>query len=202
MNKKLKEAFAQAGINFNGSLGYGVVNGFETNVRFSNFNPITIHFSCYTTDEQKRQVLQQLREATIKFSNFGFSKFGLTMLINDWTAGSLAKRLIAVLEKVCGILTSDGALGIGYCPVCGNVLDFEQSKKCNVDGMTISIDNDCVKDINNLINAENKDSTKLPTTICAVLPARLWEVWQALPWLLYFTLRDLFRRCRHLWQSS
>lgn len=162
MNKKLQESFSQAGITFVKNRGYGVVHGFETNVIFSNLNPIVIHFSCYATDDQKRNVLQALAGEKIKFTQFSFSKFGLLLTINDWTAGTLAKRLLSVLETICNTLTSNGALGIGHCPVCGSALDFEQCKKCDVEGMSISIDNACVENINGLIDEENKAIDEAP----------------------------------------
>lgn len=162
MNKKLSEAFAQAGVVLDKNRGYGVVNGFETNVIVSSMQPAIIHFSCYATDEQKRSILQTLAGEKIKFAQFSFSPFGLSASINDWTTGSLAKRLDSVLETICSALKSNGALGVGYCPVCGNALDFENSKKCNVKGMTISLDNVCVENINGLINEENKAIAEAP----------------------------------------
>ena len=164
MNKKLHAAFSQSGIAFEHNtghgifekgVGYGVVHGFETNVVFSNLNPIVFHFSCFATDEQRRDILNTLVGAKIKFAQFAFDKFGLGFAINDWTAGTLAKRLVAVLDKICDTLTTFGALGIGFCPVCGNALDFSQCKKCLIEGMSITIDNDCVNDINLLIDEEN-----------------------------------------------
>lgn len=155
MNKKLQEVFSQEGITFEKKRGYGVVRGFETNVIFSNINPIVMLFSCYATDEQKQQVLKSLVAQKLAFTQFAFGKYGLAMAINDWTAGTLAKRLSRVFETVCGTLTSCGALGIGYCPVCGSALDFVNCKKCNVEGMSISLDNECVDNINGLIDEEN-----------------------------------------------
>ena len=162
MNKKLLEAFSQAGVAFEKNRGYGVVNGFETNVKYGTVAPIIIHFACYATDEQKRTILKALAAEKIAFANFLFDKFGLGLLINDWTGGTLAKRLSTVFEKICNVLTSNGALGVGYCPVCGNALDYENCKKCIIDGMSISIDNTCVDNINGQIDAENKLMDEAP----------------------------------------
>ena len=162
MNKKLQETFSQCGITFDKRKGYGVVHGFETNVLYSNINPIVMHFSCYVADELKQNILQALAAEKMKFTQFAFDKFGLGLAINDWTAGTLAKRLVAVLTKICEILTSNGALGIGYCPVCGNALDFEHCKKCLIGDMSISIDNTCVDCINVQIDADNKTIDNAP----------------------------------------
>ena len=165
MNKKLTEFLTEHGLTVNNNRAYGVFGGFETNVElrtFDNVAPFYLLFSCYATDEQKRTITQQLNAQAIKFLKFAFSPYGLEIGLNDITLGRLIKRLEEVLNKICTILTENGALGVGYCPVCGNALDFADSKKCNVEGFTISIDNTCVENINNLIAAENKEFNEAP----------------------------------------
>lgn len=165
MNKKLTAFLTERGLTVDKNNAYGMLDGYETNVvyrPFDNVSPLFFHISCYTTDEQKRAIQQTLNAASIKYLKFAFSAYGLEVGLNDLTLGKLLKRLGDILDKICSTLTDNGALGIGYCPVCGNALDFEQSKKCNVDGLTISIDNNCVDNINNLISAENKDFEAAP----------------------------------------
>jgi len=165
MNKKLTAFLTERGLTVNNNNAYGVLGGYETNVvyrMFDNVSPLYFHLSCYTTDEQKRAIQQELNAASIKYLKFAFSAYGLEVGLNDMTLGKLIKRLGDVLDKICSTLSANGALGIGYCPVCGNALNFEQSKKCTVDGLTISIDNGCVDNINNLISAENKDFEEAP----------------------------------------
>ena len=165
MNKKLTAFLTERGLTVDKNNAYGMLDGYETNIvyrPFDNVSPLFFHISCYTTDEQKRAIQQTLNAASIKYLKFAFSAYGLEVGLNDLTLGKLLKRLGDVLDKICSTLTDNGALGIGYCPVCGNALDFEQSKKCNVDGLTISIDNNCVDNINNLISAENKDFEAAP----------------------------------------
>lgn len=165
MRKKFADYFSEHGLTVDKNRAYGVFGGFETNVElrtFDNVAPVYLHFSCYTTDEQKRAIQQQLNAAAIKFCKFAFSAYGLELGLTDMTLGRLLKRLDEVLNKICSVLTENGALGIGYCPVCGKSLDFEQSKKCTVNGITISIDNDCVDNINTLITAENKEFDEAP----------------------------------------
>ncbi|MCM1290161.1 MAG: hypothetical protein NC132_05395 [Corallococcus sp.] len=165
MNKKLAAYLTERGLTVDKNRAYGVFNGFETNVEyrvFDNVTPLYLHFSCYTTDEQKRTVQQELNAAAVKYLKFAFSPYGLELGLNDLTLGKLLKRLDEILNKVCASLKDNGALGVGYCPVCGNALNFDQSKKCTVNGITVSIDNDCVDNINTLISAENKDFEEAP----------------------------------------
>lgn len=165
MNKKLTAFLTERGLTVDKNSAYGVFGGFETNVQYrpmDNVTPLYLHFACYTTDEQKRAIQQELNSASIKYLKFAFSSYGLEVGLNDLTLGRLIKRLDEVLSKICSSLTNNGALGIGYCPVCGNVLNFDQSKKCTVDGLTVTIDDTCITNINNLITAENKDFAEAP----------------------------------------
>ena len=91
-----------------------------------------------------------------------FSPYGLSLGFNDITVNRLLKRLPEVLNSICNILTDNGALNSGYCPVCGNPLNESNSKKCNVDGFYITIENECVNTINTVIDADNKDFNEAP----------------------------------------
>lgn len=165
MNSKLLQWLDSHGMQTNGDLSYGVLCSFETNLIYRAFNneaPVQIHFSCYTTDEQKRACAEQFANAKIKFFKYQFTAYGVNVILNDMTLNKLLQRLDEVVNTVCGILSQSGALGVGYCPVCGNTLDFLNAKKCNIDGFTISIDNNCVENINAVINEENKDFDEAP----------------------------------------
>ena len=165
MNKKLTAFLTEHGLTVEKNRAYGIFGGYETNVELRNFDnvsPFRVHISCYATDDQKRAIQQELNASAIKFFKFAFSGYGLEIGMNDFTLGRLIKRLDEVLGKVCATLTSNGALGSGYCPVCGEPLTADNSKKCNVNEYTITIDNKCVDNINALITAENKDFDEAP----------------------------------------
>lgn len=165
MNKKFTSFFSGYNMSVDGNFAYGVVNGYETNaniVILDNIAPVKIHVSFYATDEQRRVIEAAIRNLALKFFNMRFSPYGLILGFNDITVNRLLKRLPSVLDSIYAILSENGALKREYCPVCGNLIDESNSKKCNIEGFTITIDNDCVNTINSVISAENQDFNEAP----------------------------------------
>lgn len=165
MNKKIATFFAANGMTVNGNNAYGQVRGYETNGVLSNFDsvsPFRLHISFYATDEQKRTIEAILRGAALKFFNFRFTPYGLLVGLNDMTMGKLVNRLPSVMDFIYGAISETGALGWGYCPVCGNPVENPEEKKHVVDGLTITIDDACLNNINAVIAAENKDFDEAP----------------------------------------
>lgn len=165
MNKKIVNFFSTYGMKESGKTMYGKIKGYEVNamlVQFDNVAPLRIHISLYATDEQKRAIESGIRNLAIKFFRMQFSQYGLMLGFNGMTLGSLLKRLPATLEQIFGILSENGALTAEFCPVCGKPLEEGNYKNCNVEGLTITIDNDCVNTINTVIKAENEDFNNAP----------------------------------------
>ena len=165
MNKKFTNFFSGYGMTINGRYAYGKINGYEANaavVMLDNVAPLRMHISFYATDDQKRAIESAVRNLALKFFRMQFSPYGMSLGFNDITVNRLLKRLPEVLNSICNILTDNGALNSGYCPVCGNPLNESNSKKCNVDGFYITIENECVNTINTVIDAENKDFNEAP----------------------------------------
>ncbi|MBQ8771875.1 MAG: hypothetical protein IJZ28_01625 [Clostridia bacterium] len=165
MNGKLKKYFEGAGLHINGNYAYGMLNNYEINVQvrvLDTVAPVLIHVSCFTTQVQKMQIDAELRAEKIKQLNYQFTPYGITLGLNDFTVGALVKRLDRDLGRIFAIISQNGALGAGYCPVCGNPLDFADSKKANVEGFTISIDNTCVQEINAVIAEDEQEFQSAP----------------------------------------
>ncbi len=164
MNKKLKSLLESYGMEINGNFAYGKIDEFETNVSvkiLDNISPLRIHFSCFTNYEQKNNIQKALNDAKIKFLNARFTKFGLSVGLNDITFSRLIKRLPDVIKNVLNILRVNGAMNSQYCPVCGELLS-DESKQCDIDGFKITIDMTCVAQINDLITSENEDFDQAP----------------------------------------
>ena len=165
MNKKFVEFCNGYGLTVQGNSAYGTMNGYETNVKLvtlDNVSPLRIHISFYATDAQKQTIGAAIRNMAIKFFQMQFTPYGLMLGFNDMTLGALLKRLPTVLNGIFAVLSENGATTKEICPVCGNPLDMENAKQCNVDGFTITIDNACVNTINTVISAENKDFEEAP----------------------------------------
>lgn len=159
MNKKLAEFYSGYGMTVNGQKAYGIIEGYEVNSFVSGV--LNFHFSFYANDEQKRNMENDLRNATIKFCQFRFTPYGLSFIFNDMTFGGFIKRGNSLMQTITGIISSNGGLGSEYCPVCGNPLT-DNKRSCDIDGFTISLDEGCVSNINAVIDAENKDFAAAP----------------------------------------
>ncbi|MDD5602143.1 MAG: hypothetical protein PHP78_04180 [Candidatus Izemoplasmatales bacterium] len=165
MNRKLADFFMGYGMKINGNNAYGVVSGYETNVIvrvLDNVSPVAIHFSCYSTSEQKRFIEQAFRAAAIKFCRLSFTEYGIFIGLNDITIARLIKRMPDLLSHFIGILSQNGARDANFCPVCGDELDIVTTKKVIADGLYFIIDNNCVANLNKPIAAENKDFETAP----------------------------------------
>ncbi|MDD6980649.1 MAG: hypothetical protein PUJ21_02760 [Clostridia bacterium] len=165
MNKKIQQFFSQYGFQFSGNDGYGIIDGFETNLHYGAMTttyPVQLHFSCFLSEQQATAIVNQLLAEKHKYLAASATPYGFSLGLNDLTVGKLVAKLPEILKSVCNLLKEHGALGIGYCPVCGSVLDFESGKKCNVDGSIITIDGDCVDKINAAITQANAEFNQAP----------------------------------------
>lgn len=164
MNKKLEQFFETEGLSVSGNSAYGNLHGFE--VSFSYFmldteSPIQALICCYTNDEQNRQINQELSKIKNRYFKWQFTRYGLYIGINGLTMNSVLKELNSLLTSVCDILKSEGALGLGHCPVCGNELSSD-SQVCTVESFKVTIGSDCVGDLNKAIEEENADFESAP----------------------------------------
>lgn len=147
----------------NGNTAYGSVGGFEANLNIAlldNISPVKLHISFYGTDEQKRAIDAALRNERIKYFRHQFTPYGILIGLNDFTVKRLAARLDKLLERICGILSENGAVGEGRCPVCGN--ELTDATKCKPGWFEVMIDNACKDNINAVIDEENKDFKNAP----------------------------------------
>lgn len=124
--------------------------------------PLKLHVSCYTTDEQKRKIGEALQSASTKGFVSAFTTYGIVVGLGCLTFGGLVKLLPDVMDTVFRIIGENGALGKEYCPVCGNLLGATAETPCEIEGMKIKIDADCVGKLNAAIRAENKALQETP----------------------------------------
>lgn len=165
MNKKIAEYCASHNLKVTKNNAYGITNNYETNliVRIlDNVAPVTVHFSCYTNFEQQKAILNSIRDEKIKSATYGFDVYGLWVGLNDITVGKLMARMSTIMNIITASLYANEAKGIGYCPVCGDEINEENSKVYDIDGCNITLDEKCVQNINAVIHQENKDFEKAP----------------------------------------
>lgn len=164
MVKKLEEYFLSNNFSIKGNYGYGTLGGFEINVlvnTLNNVSPVLLHVTMFATDEQKRNIKKDLIDARISRMTTEFDAYGLSIGLNDFTIGKLINRMDSIFETIFQTLRKNEALGLEYCPICGELLDID-AKECNISGFKIRLDQKCVENINAVIENENKDFDLAP----------------------------------------
>ncbi len=169
MYKKARIALTERGMTVKGNSAYGIVQGYETNALFDPYNSscnrdgfFKTHISFYAGNEEKTAILNKLKDLNEKRFVCTATPYGILFTLSDVTIFSFLKRLGNVMDKVFEVIVASGAKGYGYCPICGKEIGTEDRLKHNVDGFILSIDDECLVKINNLISEENENFESLP----------------------------------------
>ena len=164
MHKTFQEFFDQNNLTVNNNSAHGVLNGYEVNYSINNLSaPLKVHIAFYATEEQKNAITNALKVNTDKATFYFLDKYGITISVNNvWGMGKTAEKLIRLSKDLCDILTNNGALGAGYCPICGRYTTAENSRARNIDGNLITIDDDCANQINEAITQDNLEFENAP----------------------------------------
>ncbi len=166
MNKLFKTFCEGRGLTVNGNNAYGTFNGYELSFILQNLDsvsPVKIHLNCYTTDKQKMDIESALRSKSYKFFRWQFTQYGLLIGLNAMTNKGMLNRLPQIIDETCEILNNNGAKGAGFCPICGNELNADDSKPYFIENlMKVTIDNQCASELNKIIEAENADYENAP----------------------------------------
>ena len=163
MNKKLENFCKEFGYDVNGQVGYGIVNGYEVNIYLEQdySYPVRVHISTFITDEQKSRVKAELDAKNIKRLNVSFDRYGLVLGLNDTTMGKLMTRLNDIIKGAIETLKNAEALDFEYCPVCAMKFDETNKKCCVINGVRITLDNECISEI----ESRNKEFDSQPNNI-------------------------------------
>ena len=165
MNKKLKNYFEGLGLVVAGNNAYGTLNGYEVSanvVMLDTVAPVKMHVNLYATNEVKEKMVKEIRSFGFKTFVIEADAFGILLGFNDvLTVGRLLVRMPDMISKIFTVFRNNEALGSGYCPICGEVLK-EESKKYTIGWSIITMDNDCVKGINEEIASENEEFKYVP----------------------------------------
>lgn len=192
MNKKIAQSLIDYGLTMTDkNTAYGVKKGFEISVNYSaldSVSPLRIHIACFATALQRSAIENALNNRTDIKGIKKMSEFGLMLGLNDLTAGRLANRLPSILDWTLGMLNVNGALGMDYCAHCGKPLNGG-GKKCDVYGMAVTLDEECVATANSLIDTQNQEFNERPNNILkGTLGALIGGIVGALTVVLFFLI--------------
>lgn len=178
MNKKISAFFEEKNFVIEKNSAFGKIGNYEASVRvemLNNVAPVQIQLNFYATAETKRNIVNQLRELKLKFFTWEANLYGIFLGFNGITVASLMKNLDDMLNKIVAIIDANEVLGLGYCPVCGNQL-IDENKQYQVEWIKISLDAQCVSNLNAVIAGENEEFDNAPNnyvkgTIGAIIGA-------------------------------
>ena len=165
MNKKLGTYFGDLGFVVTGNDAHGKFKGYEVSVNVTMLDsvaPVKMHVSLYATNEVKALIVNEIKNFKFKYFIVAEDLYGISLGFNDpLTVGKLLNRMDDMLDKIFGVFAKYEAKGLGYCPVCGEELK-EESKKYKIDYSLITMDNDCVKGLNAVIEQDNEEFKNAP----------------------------------------
>ena len=190
MNKKIKTYFEEKGFEINGNNGKGKINGHEASLKveiLNNVAPVQLHIAFYASAEVKRDILNEIRNLKIKYLRFECDSYGIWLGMNDITVGGLMKRMDDILNQIFEVLSKHGALGYGYCPLCGDVVDIASSRQYKVDWAYLTLDEKCVANVNAIINEENAEFNAASNNVVkGTLGALLGSLIGAVSYIIFF----------------
>lgn len=162
MYKIWKEFFEQNNLKIENNCAYGVFNEYEVN--YTVLNPIIIHIAFYAAEEQKNTIANEIKLIADKNTKYEFDKFGVALSVTNLysTVGKMVEKTTKLSEDIIGILKNSGALGAGHCPICGVYTTEQNSHMRNIDGLHVTIDDDCANSINEMITRQNLEFDNAP----------------------------------------
>ena len=140
----------------------GEMRGYRVNAVYNPMNGLpAMHIAFYSTETQRDAVEQVLKAKAYTRFKYAYDQFGLTLAFQDMTVNALLKRIDEILTTIFDALEANQVLGAKYCPVCGKELG-ENAAERKFNGITVTIDQDCIANINKQIDEENASFDEQP----------------------------------------
>ena len=166
MDKKFTKFFLDNGFEIDKNNARGTMLDYDvqaTIVMLDNVSPLRMFVPCYIDMADVGNVLNDIKALKIKYFRFEYQiGYGLVLGFNGLTVGGLLKQLKGYLESILNILKNHGALGPLHCPHCGKELPKEKAKEVDFFTFKVSMDEECIANINKEIEEENKEFEEAP----------------------------------------
>lgn len=168
MNKKLLTWFNSKNFNINENRVYGKINNYEVNFSVDIMNnnngtfPIIGCISFYATDSTKMSIIHQIENLKVPNSQFKVVDYGIIWGISCFSYNKYVRILDENIIRIITIIDENITNSDNSCPFCGNELVETMHKKCQINEFTIDICNNCIHNINEEIEVENKEFQLAP----------------------------------------
>lgn len=161
MNKQIKQFLEENGLCVKQNQAYGAFKGYETNFLQTDATSLVARISFFADAEQRGNIIRTLISQNTANFLAETTENGVLLRLKIKTFGK-SEEWKERLTNVIDTLSQNGALGVGYCPSCGKELNFDECKKCQVDGWVTTLCGDCTEKLNSEIRAENAAFDSLP----------------------------------------
>ena len=183
-SKKIIEAFNL--VEKEKNVFYGVYKGYEMTIIVT--QQINLFLNFYADGNIKAgavNLFQKTSNQTMTITSG--SVYGLTSSVNGMTFNSALKKVIEKLDATIAYLNENGALGVGYCPCCGEA--DELMKTVRVNYCFVTLNEKCLNSLERSVEEENADFDNQPNNyINGFFGALLGAVIGAVAWAILYSL--------------
>ena len=112
--------------------------------------------------------------------------YGLQASVNGMTFASALKKTVEKLDETIAYLNENGALGVGYCPCCGEAGEIMKTVRVNYCYVTLS--QNCLGELENAVEEENANFDSLPNNyLKGFLGALLGAAVGGIAWVILYS---------------
>ena len=122
-------------------------------------NP-SLHISFFATEMQHNALERTIKSVTYNRFSYNFDAFGLTLVFND-AINKLMSRIDEIIGPVFDALKANKVKGANYCPICGEELGDNTTKR-KIGFYTVIFHPDCIDAANKRIDEENARFVEQP----------------------------------------
>ena len=162
MNKKFYNFFCEKGLDVKNNKAYGIMEGYEVSAivqTLSNF-PFQMQICFYGSSEVRGRILADMEKIDNNYLYVFITPLGVDVGIKAVNLTALLKMLPEVLDQIFGVLKSNKALGVGYCPYSGK--EIVEGRKVTIGWKKFTIEEESREEINAKIRQGNQEYDEAP----------------------------------------
>lgn len=133
---------------------------------------IVMTVSCFVEEAKRQELEAALRNLLTKWCEMRFTPYGFWVGFNGLTAGSIRKTVPETADRIFEILAALGIPGEGVCPLCGREMSAESSRIGKIEGVSVTMDAECIQQINTEVEKQNETFRQMPNNYEKVFSGR------------------------------